>query len=87
MRRGCISLGDVQCDNCHRIIPNAERYLLIDEEGGKEAEKGKATFYCIECSIKKGYARYKGEKKDEKTLTFLEEEYAKPKEPSDETEH
>ena len=31
MRRGCISLGDVQCDECHRIIPYPERYLVIDE--------------------------------------------------------
>ncbi len=70
MRRGCISLGKVQCDGCHRIIPQSERYLAIDEEDGVEVEKGKTARYCVECALKKGYAHYKQEK-DERILTFF----------------
>ena len=54
MRRGCISLGEVQCDGCHRTIPYLERYLAIDEEDGVEVETGKTSHYCVECCLKKG---------------------------------
>ncbi len=70
MRRGCISLGDIQCDRCHRSIPHSERYLAIEEEDGVEVEKGKTAHYCVECALQKGYAHYKEEKKD-KILTFF----------------
>jgi len=67
MHRGCISLGDVRCDECHQIIPPSESYLVIEGEG--------ATLrLCVGCSLKKGYARYK-EDKGERTLTFFPEEY------------
>ncbi len=72
MRRGCISLGEVQCDDCHRIIPHSERYLAIDEEDGVEVEKGKTSRYCLNCCLKKGYAHYKIEK-GEQILTFFSE--------------
>lgn len=72
MRRGCISLGEVQCHVCQRIIPYPERYLAIDEEDGVEVEKGETVRYCTECAIKKGYARYK-EMKGEMVLTFFPE--------------
>jgi len=65
MRRGCISLGDVQCDDCHRSIPHAERYLVIEEEGGE-------LRLCLDCSLKRGYAHYK-EEKGERILTFFPE--------------
>ncbi len=70
MRRGCISLGEIQCDECHRIIPHSERYLAIDEEDGVEVEKGKISHYCVECTLQKGYAHYK-EEKDGRILTFF----------------
>ncbi len=71
MRRGCISLGDIQCSVCHRDVPHSERYLAIDEKDGVEVEEGgKAVYYCVECTLKKGYAYYKQEK-DEKILTFF----------------
>ncbi len=70
MRRGCISLGDIQCDECQRIIPHSERYLIIDEEDSAEVEKGKTVHYCVECALQKGYAYYE-EKKDERILTFF----------------
>ncbi len=69
MRRGCISLGEPQCDECQRIIPRSERYLAIDEEEGG-VEKGKTAYYCVECALQKGYAYYK-EEKGERILTFL----------------
>ncbi|MFC1928115.1 hypothetical protein ACFLXK_00750 [Chloroflexota bacterium] len=70
MRQGCISLGDIQCDECHHLIPHSERYLAIDEEEGVEVEKGRMVHYCVECAMQKGYAYYK-EEKDERILTFF----------------
>ena len=75
MRRGCISLGNVQCDDCHRIIPYLERYLAIDEKDGVEVEEGETSRYCVECclkKVKKGYAHYRMER-SEQILTFFPE--------------
>lgn len=71
MRRGCISLGEVKCDECQRSIPYPERYLVVDERDGIEDEEGEAKRYCVDCCLKKGYAQYKTEK-GEQILTFLE---------------
>ncbi len=65
MRQGCISLGEVQCDDCHRIIPHSERYLITEET------EGVILRLCVDCCLKKGYASYKEEKKGEKVLTFF----------------
>ncbi len=70
MRQGCISLGEIQCDGCHHIIPHSERYLAVDEEDGVEVEKGKTAHYCVECALQKGYACYK-EEKEGRILTFF----------------
>ncbi len=72
MRRGCISLGEIQCDGCNRAIPYPERYLIVEEEDGVEAEEGKSARYCIACCLKRGYARYR-EDKGEQVLTFFPE--------------
>jgi hypothetical protein len=72
MRRGCISLGNVKCDKCSNQIPYPERYLVVDEQDGKEAENGTPVRYCIKCALEKGYAHYKKEKGEE-ILTFLPE--------------
>ena len=56
MRRGCISLGDVQCDECHRIIPYPERYLIIDQAGDT------ILCLCVDCCLNKGFARKTEEK-------------------------
>ena len=72
MRRGCMSLGETKCDRCKRNIPYPERYLVIDEKDGTEAEKGDTVRYCVQCALEKGYATYK-EEKGEKTLTFFTE--------------
>lgn len=70
MRRGCISLGEINCDRCHRSIEHSERYLAIEEEAGVEADTGKTARYCMECAVKKGYASYRAEK-NEKILTIF----------------
>ncbi len=71
MRRGCISLGEVKCDKCQRVLPIYARYLMVEEDdSGKEAEKGTLKTYCVSCAQKKGYAAEKDEK-GEKTLTFF----------------
>jgi len=72
MRRGCISLGEVRCDDCNRIIPYPERYLAVDEKDGVEDEEGETAHYCVDCCLKKGYASYKMEK-GENILTFFPE--------------
>lgn len=70
MRRGCLSLGELQCDGCHRMIRHSERYLAIEEEDGVEAETGQTARYCMECAVKKGYASYRAEK-DGRILTIF----------------
>lgn len=72
MRRGCISLGEVKCDECQHTIPYPERYLVVNEKDGIEDKEGETRHYCVECSLKKGYAHYK-EEKGEQILTFFEE--------------
>ena len=70
MRRGSISLGDVQCDKCHRMIKHAERFLAVEEEKGVESEAGKTMRYCMQCAEKKGYATRRQDK-DEEILTIF----------------
>ncbi|MCL2615698.1 MAG: hypothetical protein FWD30_02740 [Dehalococcoidia bacterium] len=75
MRRGCLSVGTVDCDVCKSHIPYPDRYVMVDEDdkGEEVLEKGgKSVRYCVECAKKKGYARYK-EIKGEMVLTFLRE--------------
>ena len=66
MRCGCVSLGDVKCDDCHRLIPYTERYLVVEEEDGVTLR------LCVDCCLKRGYAHYKVEKGEE-VLTFFPE--------------
>ena len=70
MRRGCISAGEIRCDECHLIIPHSERYLAVNEEDGDEVEGDKTAHYCVECALQKGYAHYH-EEKGERILTFF----------------
>ena len=71
MRRGCISLGEIQCDECHRTIPYSGRYLAINEEDGAGVEKDETAHYCVECALQKGYAHYMDGLKGERILTFF----------------
>jgi hypothetical protein len=72
MRRGCIAIGEIHCDECNRIIRHPDRYLAIDEKDGIESKQGTTSRYCAECALKKGYAHYKVEK-GQRILTFLPE--------------
>lgn len=72
MRRGSISLGEITCEQCQRIVPHSERYLVTNEEDGVEVEQGKTTYYCVECALQKGYA-YSKEEKGETIITFFPE--------------
>ena len=64
MRCGCIAVGKVQCDGCHRFLEYGERYLVIDDD-----EENSQRF-CIDCCLKRGYASYKTEK-GERIITFF----------------
>ena len=72
MRRGCVAIGDMQCDGCGRVIKHPEHYLTIVEKEGVEAEEGETKHYCTDCSLTKGYARYKQER-GERVLSFFPE--------------
>jgi len=64
VRCGCVSLGDVQCDDCHRIIQCPERYLVVEET------EGIALCLCVDCCLNRGCVHYKVEK-GERVLTFF----------------
>jgi sulfur relay (sulfurtransferase) complex TusBCD TusD component (DsrE family) len=66
MRCGCISLGDIKCDDCHRVLQHTEPYLVVEETDGMKLR------LCVDCCLKRGYARYKVEK-GEQVLTFFSE--------------
>jgi len=66
MRRGCISLGNIHCADCHRIIAYPERYLIVEETNGVVLR------LCIDCCLKKGYADHKQEKGEQVTTFFVE---------------
>jgi len=72
MRVGCIAVGNLRCDGCGRIIKHPERYLVTDEEQGVEPGQDKASHYCVDCALEKGYARYR-EEKGQQILTFFPE--------------
>jgi hypothetical protein len=64
MNRGCISISQMNCDNCHRVIEDGKQYLLReDEQENKER-------LCVECCFEKGYASYITEK-NEKIISFF----------------
>ena len=64
MRRGCISLGDVKCDDCHHIIQCTEPYLVVEET------EDVTLRLCVDCCLKRGYAQYKMEK-GEQVVSFF----------------
>jgi hypothetical protein len=68
VRRGCLSLGEVQCDECHRIIPYGGRYLIIS--GGEET----ISRLCVDCCLRRNYAGYKVEKGQQVLTFFVEQE-------------
>ena len=69
MRRGCVSLGEIRCDSCKRIVKTADRYLITDELTDENGKK-KTVRYCLKCCEEKELIGYRHEK-DEKVLTFF----------------
>jgi len=67
MRRGCIAVGKVECDGCHRPIKYGERYLSINGEGDEK------QCLCIDCCLSRGYISYRTEK-GKQIITFLPKE-------------
>ncbi|MFO7996206.1 MAG: hypothetical protein R6U93_03540 [Dehalococcoidia bacterium] len=67
MRRGCIAIGKVECDGCHRPLKYGENYLVTN---GEEEKKQR---FCIDCCVKHGYTTYKT-KKGKQIVSFLPEE-------------
>ncbi len=47
--------------------------MIIDEEESTELEGGEKKYYCMDCSLDKGYARYR-EEKGQRVLTFFPED-------------
>lgn len=64
MKRGCIVIGELQCDSCNRPMQHGERYLLIEENEGQKSR------FCVDCCLNKGYATYVKEK-GERVITFF----------------
>lgn len=67
MRRGCIAIGKMKCDNCHRIVDYGERYLITDGEGDERHR------LCIDCCQNDGYVSYVTDK-GKQIITFLPKE-------------
>ncbi len=63
MHRGCVSLGDIKCGGCRKMVPHSKRYLVVEKDG-------KVTNLCVDCCLEKGLAHYK-EDKGEQVLTFF----------------
>ena len=65
MRRGCISLGNINCDECHRSILYPERYLSLEEP------KGKFRTLCMNCAQGLGLVKPGSERGDPEKLFDL----------------
>ncbi len=86
MRIGNISQGKIHCDGCKKIVPYAERYLIVEEKKGVESDDPgrEAKRYCVPCATRKGYVDTRTEKgarittffKGKVTAPALTEDYA-----------
>jgi hypothetical protein len=56
MRRGCISLGNIKCDQCHRNILYPERYLSLEQDNDRNLS------LCVNCCGKKGLLKIESDK-------------------------
>lgn len=65
MRRGCISLGNIYCDLCHRSIPYPERYLFIEEL------RGQSQTLCLDCCLKRGFVKSRPARENTESLFNL----------------
>ena len=67
MRRGCISLGNIKCDQCGRAILYPERYLSVEEEG-------KNKTMCMNCCQKKNLVKPENDKEGAEMLFDLSDQ-------------
>lgn len=67
MRRGCIAVGEVRCEDCQRLLEYGERYLVVDDDEGKEHR------FCLSCCLRRGDASYKMDKEGHVTTFFPKE--------------
>jgi len=67
MRRGCIAIGKMECDSCHRPIKYGERYLMVDGEGDERQR------LCVHCCESRDCVSY-GTDKGKQIITFLPKE-------------
>jgi hypothetical protein len=65
MRRGCISLGNIKCDVCHRTILYPERYLSMEEAGSRSLN------VCMVCCQEKGLVKTESENDNAESLFNL----------------
>ncbi len=68
MKRGCISLGNIKCDVCHRTILYPERYLSV------EIGKNKSETICIGCCLEKGLMKPESDKEGAEMVFDLSNE-------------
>jgi len=68
VKRGCISLGNIKCDECQRTILYPERYLSI------EINKSKSQTLCMDCCQSKGLVKPESDKEGAEMIFDLSEE-------------
>ena len=68
MKRGCISLGNIKCDECHRAILYPERYLSL------EVSKSKSQILCMDCCLAKGLVKAESDKEGAEMIFDLSDE-------------
>jgi len=56
VRRGCIAIGNVECNGCHRPFKYGERYLVTDGEGEEKQR------FCTDCCLSRGYITHRTQK-------------------------
>jgi hypothetical protein len=66
VRRGCISLGNINCDQCGRAILYPERYLFIEE--------AKKQTMCMDCCLKKNLVKPANDKEGAELLFDLSDQ-------------
>jgi hypothetical protein len=64
VRRGCISLGNMKCNECGRAILYPERYLYIEDEDKSQA-------LCMNCCKEKNLVKPENDKEGAELLFDL----------------
>lgn len=67
MRRGCISLGNINCDQCGRTILYPERYLFEEQEGVSQT-------VCMDCCRKNNLVKPENGKEGAELLFDLSDQ-------------